>query len=316
MSPLVRWTKTGEIAIVTIDNPPVNALSPGVPEGILACLEELNADPEVEATVLIGAGRTFIAGADIHELSRIASGERSRDLGLQPAILALENSPKPVICAIHGTALGGGLEFAMGAHYRVAAPSARLGQPEIRLGLIPGAGGTQRLPRLVGVEKAVEMCSLGQPVSAAEALQCGLVDRLIEGDLLEGALAFAREMLAHRAEPPKTRDRAVSPDDPTALAPVFDAARDAARKRIRGQQAPLRAIEAIGYATSASFEEGLRQEARLFEECLFSDESRALIHVFFAERATGKGRRDCSSVPCGGCCRSWHHGQRYRHGTG
>src|SRR5438128_1146645 len=205
MSELVTLSKDRGIAIITINNPPVNALSPGVPEGIMACLEKARSDSSVRGVVLIGGGRTFIAGADIKEFGKMTSGQKKRDVGLQPMLLALEDCPKPLICAIHGTAFGGGLETAMACHYRVAVPSAQLGQPEVKLGLIPGAGGTQRLPRLVGAAKAAQMCATGEPISATDALKSGLIDKIIEGDLLPGAVAFAREVAAKRG-PRKTRE--------------------------------------------------------------------------------------------------------------
>src|SRR5690349_9218447 len=204
MSELVKLSVEGDVAVVTIDNPPVNALSPGVPEGIRSSIETAAQNPAVRAIVVIGAGRTFIAGADIREFGKIVSGERPR-LTLLPLLLAIEDCPKPVVMAIHGTAFGGGLETAMVGHYRVIAPGAQVGQPEVKLGIIPGAGGTQRLPRLAGVAKALEMCAGGQPIPAREALELGIVDRLIEGSLLEGAIAFAREIATTPAR--KTRDR-------------------------------------------------------------------------------------------------------------
>src|SRR5271165_469278 len=186
MSELVKYARNGNVAVVTIDNPPVNALSPGVPEGILEGIEQANADPDVVAIVVIGGGRTFIAGADIKEFGKITAGAKPR-LSLYPALLKIEDSQKPVVMAIHGTAFGGGLEVAMAGHYRVAVASAQVGQPEVKLGIIPGAAGTQRLPRLAGVAKAVEMCAFGEPIGAQEALALGIADRIIdckgEGDL-------------------------------------------------------------------------------------------------------------------------------------
>src|SRR5205823_6537610 len=180
--------------------------------------------------ILIGAGRTFIAGADIKEFGKITSGERKdAALGLPELILAMEDSAKPIVCAIHGTAFGGGLEVAMGAHYRVAVPSAQVGQPEVKLGLIPGAGGTQRLPRLAGVARAVEMCAFGEPIGAQAALEAGVVDRIVEGDLLDGAIAFAREVLGKPLR--KTRERNEKLGDAASNAPIFAAARVQARKR-------------------------------------------------------------------------------------
>src|SRR5438552_15816885 len=207
MSELVKFSNRGGIGVITVDNPPVNALSPGVPEGILDAVKQAQTDDSIQALVLIGSGRTFIAGADIKEFGKITSGERKDKFSLTELMLAMEDSAKPVICAIHGTAFGGGLEVAMGAHYRVAVASAQVGQPEVKLGLIPGAGGTQRLPRLAGVPIAVEMCAFGEPVKAAEALEAGIVDRLIDGDLLAGAMAFAREVVAKGERPSKPRER-------------------------------------------------------------------------------------------------------------
>src|SRR3989441_7185881 len=205
MSDLVQLTKDNDVAIITINNPPVNALSPGVPEGISDAIEQINNDPGVKAAVLIGGGRTFVAGADIKEFGKITSGKTQRGVAFLPLLLRIEDCRKPVVMGIHGTAFGGGLELAMAGHYRVAAPSAQVGQPEVKIGLIPGAGGTQRLPRLAGVAKAAEMCAGGEPVKAADALAAGILDKLIEGDLLKGAVAFAREVAA-KGPPRKTRD--------------------------------------------------------------------------------------------------------------
>ena len=283
MAELVRLTRHDDIAVITIDNPPVNALSPGVPEGIQALLHEAAQDGRVRAIVLIGAGQTFIAGADIREFAKIVSGESPR-LSLHPFLLAIEDCPKPVIMAIHGAAFGGGLETAMAGHYRVIAPGAQVGQPEVKLGLIPGAAGTQRLPRLAGVAKAVEMCAGGQPIPALEAVELGIADRLIEGDLLEGAVAFAREVAAKPAR--KTRERNEKLRD--AHPALFTMAREKARKLGRGMTAPLAAIDAVEAATRLTFDEGCRREAELFDECLYSSQSRALIHAFFGERTVAK----------------------------
>src|SRR5262252_311119 len=193
MSELASLTQHDGVAVITVNNPPVNALSPGVPEAIRAHVEAADQEASVRAVVIIGGGRTFIAGADIKELEEAASGAAPRVPKLHPLLRAIEDSAKPVVMAIHGTALGGGLEVAMAGHYRVASPDAQVGQPEVKLGIIQGAGGTQRLPRLAGVEKAVEICVEGKPVKASDALKYGIVDRLIEGDLLAGAIAFARE---------------------------------------------------------------------------------------------------------------------------
>ncbi len=286
MSELARCEVRDGVAVVTIDNPPVNALSPGVPEGIAACVEQAGADDDVTAVVLIGAGRSFIAGADINEFGKITSGEKKRGEGLHPLLSFLEDSAKPVIAAIHGQAFGGGLEVAMACAYRVAVAGAQVGQPEVKLGIIPGAGGTQRLPRLVGVEMALTMCQFGDPVKAPVAFQAGLIDKVIDGDLLEGAIAFARQVSCKLA--PRVRDREEKLGTAESNAPLFRAAREAAAKRQRGLEAPLAAIAAVEAATRLPFDEGIREEARLFEERLFSKQSKALIHVFFGERTVAK----------------------------
>src|SRR5258708_6508048 len=243
MSDLVQLSKDNGIAIITINNPPVNALSPGVPEGIAAAIEQIDKDSSVKAAVVIGGGRTFIAGADIKEFGKIPSGENKRGVGLLPILLRMEDCTKPVVVAIHGTALGGGLEVAMSGHYRVAVAGAQVGQPEVKLGIIPGAAGTQRLPRLAGVAQAVEMCTDGNPVKATEAFKVGIVDKLIDGDLLAGAVAFAREVSGKPAT--KTRERDGKLGTPEENVPVFAAARENARKKQRGLMAPLAAIDSI-----------------------------------------------------------------------
>src|SRR6185503_18895165 len=221
-----------------------------------------------------GGGRTFVAGADIKEFGKITSWQSKRGVAFLPLLLKIEDCPKPVVMAIHGTAFGGGLELAMAGHYRVAVPSAQVGQPEVKLGIIPGAHGTQRLPRLAGVAKAVEMCTDGNPVKAPEALKLGIIDRTIEGDLLPGAVAFAREIAGKPA--PKTRERIEKLGTPEQNAPIFAAAREAARKKARGLMAPLAAIDAVEAATKLPFDQGCDEERRLFTECLFSDQSKAM----------------------------------------
>src|ERR1039457_452668 len=187
MSELVLTSRDGDLGVITIDNPPVNALSPGVPEGIRAGIEQFENDDSVKAIILIGGGRTFIAGADIKEFGKITSGrDRQRGPGLNVVLERIENASKPVIAAIHGAALGGGLETAMACHYRVALAAAQVGQPEVKLGIIPGAGGTQRLPRLAGIAKALDMCAGGEPIGAADAQRHGIIDRIVDGDLLAG----------------------------------------------------------------------------------------------------------------------------------
>jgi 3-hydroxyacyl-CoA dehydrogenase len=285
MTDLVQLTKDNGIAVITINNPPVNALSPGVPEGISEALDQIARDDSVKAAVLIGSGRTFVAGADIKEFGKMTSG-KSRGPGLLPLLLKIEDSRKPVVMAIHGTAFGGGLELAMAGHYRAAVPSAQVGQPEVKLGLIPGAAGTQRLPRLAGVAKAVEMCVGGNPVKAEEALKSSIVDRIIEGDLLAGAVAFAREAASKPAR--KTRERNEKLGNAAENAQIFSSARETAAKKQRGLLAPVAAIDAVEAATKLSFEEGCKLEQKLFIECLFSEQSKSLIHVFFSEREVSK----------------------------
>ena len=285
MDDLVQLTRDHEIAIITINNPPVNALSPAVAQGIAQAIEPVGSDASIKAVVLIGGGRTFIAGADIKEFGKVTSGKIPRGPGLLPLLLRIEDS-KPVVMAIHGSAFGGGLELAMAGHYRVAAPNAQLGQPEVKLGIIPGAAGTQRLPRLVGVAKALEMCGDGNAISSQEALNLGLVDRLIDGDLLASAVAFAREVAGRPA--PKTRERNDKLGTPERNTPLFAAARDKARAKQRGMRSPLAAIDAVEAATKLPFEQGCEVERKLFDECLFSAQSKALIHVFFGEREVAK----------------------------
>ena len=288
MDDLVQISRDKDVAIITINNPPVNALSPAVAQGIARAISQVDGDDGIKAVVLIGGGRTFIAGADIKEFGKITSGKTQRGAGLLPLLLQMEDVRKPVVVAIHGAAFGGGLELAMAGHYRVAAPNAQLGQPEVKLGIIPGAGGTQRLPRLVGAAKAVEMCAEGNPITAEEALKLGLVDRLIDGDLLAGAVTFAREVAGKPMR--KTRER--NEKDKLGVAEqnasVFSAAREKARTKQRGMMAPLAAIEAVEGATRLSFEDGCQLERKLFDECLFSDQSKALIHAFFGEREVAK----------------------------
>ena len=286
MSELIRITKRGDIAVITIDNPPVNALSPGVPEGIAEAIEQFNKDESVKAAVLLGAGHTFVSGADIKEFAKMRSGQAAGTMSFPELLTLIENSCKPIVMAIHGNALGGGLELAMAGHYRVALPTAQVGQPEVKLGLIPGAHGTQRLPRLAGVAQAVAMCAQGNPISAAEALKVGIVDRLIESDLLAGALAFAGEIAAKPA--PKTRDRNEKLRTPEESSAIFAGARETARKKQRGMMAPLAAIDAVEAATKLPFDEGCQFERELFMDCLRSDQSKALIHVFFGEREVSK----------------------------
>ena len=285
MTELVQLARDNGVAIITINNPPVNALSPEVSGGISEALDQIAQDDGIKAVVLVGSGRTFVAGADIKEFGKMTSGN-ARRAGLLPLLLKIEDSGKPVVVAIHGTAFGGGLELAIAGHYRVAVSTAQVGQPEVKLGLIPGAGGTQRLPRLAGVAKAVEMCMSGNPAKAEEALRLGIIDRIVEGDLLTGAVAFAREVAGKPA--PKTRERNEKLGNAADNAMIISSAREAAAKKQRGLLAPVAAISAVEAATKLPFEEGCETEQKLFLDCLFSEQSKSLIHVFFSEREVAK----------------------------
>jgi 3-hydroxyacyl-CoA dehydrogenase len=289
MSELVQLTKVDGVAVVTIDNPPVNALSSAVSAGIAGAVAQIEKDTSIQGVVFIGAGRTFVAGADIKEFGELTSGKIICRESLKPLLTRIEDLCVPVVMAIHGTAFGGGLELAMAGHYRVALTTAQVGQPEVKLGIIPGAGGTQRLPRLAGVAKAVEMCAEGAAVKAGDALRFGILDRLVEGDLLQGAIAFAKEVALRPApKTPKTRERNDKLGTAEQAAPILAAARETARKKQRGLLAPLAAIDAIEAATKLPFTEGCEKEEELFTKCLFSDQSKALIHAFFGEREVAK----------------------------
>ena len=283
----VRYAVADRIAVLEVDNPPVNALGEGVPEAIRAAVRRADADPGVDAIVIMGAGRTFIAGADVSALAAAARGKLAALPDLQTLVTAVESCGKPVVVAMHGTALGGGLELAMAATCRIATRDAVLGQPEVNLGIIPGAEGTQRLPRLVGVQKALEMCVTGKPVKAADALAAGLIDHVIDGDLRSEAMAFAR-VVAVQPRPPKTRDRSDRLGSPAENAGHFEAARALAAKTRPHQVAPLRAVDAIEAAATLPFDEGCRRERDLFLECIRTDQARALMHLFFAERAAAR----------------------------
>ena len=281
MPDIVRFSREDRIGIITIDNPPVNALSQAVRQGLLGAIGKAVADREVGIIVLLCAGRTFIAGADISEFSK-----PPMEPDFNAVLEALENSPRPVVAAIHGTALGGGFETALACHFRCASSSAKVGLPEVTLGLIPGAGGTQRLPRLIGIEAALDRIVSGNPLSAPDAHRAGAIDRIIDEDLRTGAIAWAGDLLAEGAGPKRTRDRAVDP----ASAPegFFERFRAAIAPRTRGQFAPERAIRAVEASLSLPFESGLKRERELFDECLNSPESAALRHLFFAERQAAR----------------------------
>jgi len=274
----VRIERRGGIAIIWIDNPPVNALSHAVREGLMQCFDEVAGDSGVEAIVVACSGRTFIAGADIREFGRPPEAPHLPDL-----IARIEATAKAVIAAMHGTALGGGLEVALGCHYRIAARSASLGLPEVNLGLLPGATGTQRLPRLIGAQRALDMMLSGKPVTAPQALETGLIDRICDDDsLLDEAVDLAAQVAANG--PRRIRDMTVPEVDPD----LFGKARAGIAKKTRGLVAPEKIIRCVELAVQVEFDEGCKAERELFLECKNSPQSDGLRHAFFAERAASK----------------------------
>jgi len=270
----------GDVGVVTLNSPPVNALSAQVREGLKGAFDAAIADPAVKAIVLICEGKTFIAGADITEFGKAMTGP-----SLQDVQNVIENAPKPVVAAIHGTALGGGLEVALVAHYRVAVPSAKAGLPEVNIGLLPGAGGTQRLPRIVGVDKALEMVTSGQHVPAKAAHAMGLFDELVEeGSLRAGAIAFARKVVAENRPLKKVRELNDKVEAARGKPEIFEAFRKANAKKFRGFMAPENNIKCIEAAVNLPFDEGLKEERRLFMELMTGTQSAAQRYVFFAAR--------------------------------
>jgi 3-hydroxyacyl-CoA dehydrogenase len=284
----VHYDVKERVAVLTIDNPPVNALGQGVWEAIDEAVARAVKDPGADAIVLIGAGSTFVAGADIKIFDTLKTREQSlaRSTRTHAMLKRLEDAGKPLVAAIHGNALGGGLELAMACHYRVADSSASVGQPEVMLGIIPGAGGTQRLPRLAGVDLAIEMCTEGKPVPAKKAHAAGIVDGLVEGAqaLLAGAIAFTKA----RAEPRRTRDIMIDADHTKAGLDSCERAQAAIGKSGRGSGAPYAAVIAIESALTLPFDAGSQRERELFADCVVSTESKALRHMFFAEREAAK----------------------------
>jgi len=281
MGDVVELEKRGRIGLIQVDNPPVNALSQEVRQGLAQAIERVQSDPELAAAVIVCKGRTFIAGADIREF-----GKPHAPPALPQVINAIEQSDKPMVAAIHGTAFGGGLEVALACHYRVAVASAKCGLPEVKLGLLPGAGGTQRLPRLTGVRAALDMITSGDPVTAGRAKELGLVDEVIAADLIEGALAFAQSVIG------KPVRRASQLDDKVVAARgelgLFDEYSAQLQKSRRGFEAPQLCVEAVRNAVTLPFAEGVKRERELFERLRASDQSKAQRHVFFAEREVAK----------------------------
>ena len=277
-------TVEGEVAVLTLNSPPVNALSAGVRTAIDGGIRQALENPDVKSIVLICEGRTFIAGADITEFGKAPSGPSLFD-----ALAMIENASKPVVAAIHGTALGGGLEVALTCHYRVAVPSAKCGLPEVNLGLLPGAGGTQRLPRIVGPEKALQMVTSGQHVGAKSCLEMGLVDELAEeGKLREGAIAFARKIVAENRPLKKVRDLSEKVEAARGKPEIFADFRKANARKFRGFLAPEYNIQCIEAAVNLPFDEGIKVEQKLFRELVTGVQSAAQRHVFFAERQVWK----------------------------
>ncbi|HEV2548591.1 MAG TPA: 3-hydroxyacyl-CoA dehydrogenase NAD-binding domain-containing protein [Stellaceae bacterium] len=278
---IVTLERAGAIGVLTVNNPPVNALSHGVRSGLKTGLDAALGEGAISGIVLICAGRTFVAGADITEF-----GKPMKEPGLAAIIETIENSPKPVIAAIHGTALGGGLELALACHYRVAVPEAKCGLPEVKLGILPGAGGTQRLPRVVGLALALDMITSGEPIPAKQARDAGLVDELITGDLRAGAIAFAEKVVGERRPLERIRDlndklKVPEPD-------YFKNYKSTLAKRRRGLEAPQACVDAVEAAATLPFEQGLKREREFFTKLLGGEQSKAQRYFFFAEREANK----------------------------
>ncbi len=283
LSSMATLQQHGDIAVIMINNPPVNALSLGVREGILEGIKQADADDSIKGIVLACAGRTFIAGADITEF-----GKPPQSPSLWDAMEAIENATKPVVAAIHGTALGGGLETALVCHYRVCDGAARFGLPEVKLGLLPGAGGTQRLPRVVGVQKALEMVTSGKMIGSAEAAADGLVDQIVDGDLTEGAIAFATKVVEEGKPLVKIRDQNDKVEAARAEPGIFDAFRRKIGRKTRNFEAPEANIQCIEAAVNKPFDEGLAIERELFGKLMSGNQSAAQRYYFFAERQAAK----------------------------
>ncbi len=283
MSTPVEFRRDGNVSVILIDNPPVNALRHDVRVGIMDGLKQARDDDTVKAVVIACKGRTFIAGADITEFGKPPKAPSLLDL-----IAALDEMSKPTIAAMHGTPLGGGFEFALGCHFRIAAPGTRPGLPEIKLGLLPGAGGTVRLPRLIGAGKALQVILSGDPVPTKAAVADGIIDEIIEGDLLTGAIAFARRAIEEKRPLKRLRDQdeKLTPAraNPQGLSELITPA----VRRARGTRAPMACLEAMKNALSMPFDQALKRERELFVELLIGEESKAQRHLFFAEREAAK----------------------------
>ncbi|HEU0284770.1 MAG TPA: enoyl-CoA hydratase-related protein, partial [Sphingomicrobium sp.] len=278
----ISTKRHGDVLIIVSNNPPVNSLGHAVRQGLVEGIREAEADESVKAVVIVGEGQTFFAGADISEFG---TPKAFAEPMLPQVVDIIENCSKPVVAAIHGTALGGGLEVALACHYRVALPSAKLGTPEVKLGLLPGAGGTQRLPRVAGVRKALEMCATGNPISAKDAFDCGLVDRLIEDDLIPHAVGYAEEVRDVRPLPKSSeRQYKINECDPN----VFEEFRKENARKFRGFDAPEANIRAVEFSCKLPYQEGVIEERKLFMELMSGTQARAQQYFFFAERKAAK----------------------------
>ena len=285
MKGTVHYETRGNIALMSVDNPPVNPLSSGVRQGLYDGVNQALEDDAIDAIILTGLNRAFIAGADISEFGAAAT----EGVGLNEALDKMENSTKPIIAALNGTAFGGGLEVALCCDYRIAAPTAPVGLPEVKLGLLPGAGGTQRLPRLVGAEAAVKAIISGDPIMAPEALAMGIVDRVASGDLIEDATSYANEIIKSGAATRKIRDLEDKIAGDRGNTELFEQFAANLNRTHRGQFAPAQILACIEAAVNAeSFDAGMKVEAERFAECLKHPQREALIHIFFAERAANK----------------------------
>ncbi|HVB49506.1 MAG TPA: 3-hydroxyacyl-CoA dehydrogenase NAD-binding domain-containing protein [Burkholderiales bacterium] len=283
MSDAAQYSVRDGIAVITLNNPPVNGLGHALRSGIMQALQQAGADPGVKAIVLIGSAKAFSGGADIREFNTPKS---AMPPSLHQIIEAQDASAKPIVAAIGGFAMGGGLELALGCHYRVAAPKAQLALPEVKLGILPGAGGTQRLPRVIPVAEALKMMTTGNPIPAEKGKQLGLVDEIVAGDLLEGALTYAIRLVAEGKGPRRIRDLKARPEGDAKA--FFEAARAEVAKASKGYPAPLEIVACVEAAVNLPFDEGQKEERRRFEQLVNTAESKALRHMFFAERQTTK----------------------------
>src|SRR5215475_3080576 len=288
MSDFVRYAIQDRVAVLTIDNPPVNALAQGVWEPVDQAVARAGTDAAADAIVLIGAGTTFVAGADINVFKTPKTREQSleRSTRTHALLKRLEDVGKPLVAAIHGNALGGGLELAQACHYRVATADAKVGQPEVLLGIIPGAGGTQRLPRLCGAELALQMATDGKPVAATKAKAAGIIDEIVDGDLLQGAIVFAQARAKDHGIR-KTREIAIDANASRSGVEACQRMRTAF-KAPKGVHAPFAVIDGVEAAMTLPFDQGSLRERELFADCVISTESQALRHLFFAERDAAK----------------------------